>query len=52
MAGRLADQPVTVVCAVFPGGHTWKNVSASEKTLMANEERQFLRLFLAAPPKR
>ena len=50
--GALTENGVPARFTVFPGGHTWKNVSISEKTLMANEERQFLRLFLAAPPVR
>lgn len=33
--------------ATYPGGHGWKNVPAPEQAFMAQEERQFLRLFLS-----
>ena len=48
----LSANGVPARLTTYPGGHGWKDVPASERTLMADEERQFLRLFLASAPRR
>lgn len=46
--GALAKHAVQARLVSYPGGHGWKNVAEPEKSYLAQEERQFLRLFLSA----
>ena len=46
----LTESHVPARFATYPGGHGWKDVPGPEQTFMADEERQFLRLFLAGAP--
>lgn len=46
----LTNAKVQARFVTYVGGHQWKNVPEPERAFLAEEERQFLRLFLAAAP--
>ena len=48
----LTANGVTTRLVTYAGGHSWMKVPGSERKLMADEERQFLRLFLTRAPRR
>ena len=48
----LAANGVPARLITYSGGHGWKGVSASEQKFMADEERRFLRQFLASTPRK
>ena len=50
--GALTRNNVPARFTTYPGGHGWKNVPGPERTFLADEERQFLRLFLADAPRK